>query len=164
MAHPEPSPSPDADSPSSARAAPVARSRGALAARGLAGRRASPVGDPDAPSVRAAAARFGAARGAPGRRSCADADLVVVATPDRAIDAVAAGDRGRGRPRTRSSSTSRARAALDALDARSPARTGALHPLQSLPDPELGAARLAGCVRRGRRRRRGGGARGVRWA
>jgi predicted short-subunit dehydrogenase-like oxidoreductase (DUF2520 family) len=113
---------------------------GALAAAGwqvvgVAGRA------PDAASVQAAAGRFGATAGTPAAVARL-ADLVVIATPDGVIDAVAAsiadavavdalvvhlaGSRG-----------------LDAL-ASIPARTGALHPLQSLPDAEVGRARLVG--------------------
>ena len=96
---------------------------------------------PDAPGVRAAAAHFGAAAGTP-PSVVAEADLVLLATPDRAIDAVAAEIAVAVAPTTLVVHLSGARG-LDALDA-VPARTGALHPLQSLPDAEVGAQRLAG--------------------
>lgn len=96
---------------------------------------------PDAPSTRAAAARFEApaveladvARGA---------DLVVVATPDAAIEAVAATLAPGIEPDALVLHLSGARG-VDALAA-VPARTGALHPLQTLPSAEAGIARLSG--------------------
>jgi predicted short-subunit dehydrogenase-like oxidoreductase (DUF2520 family) len=71
-----------------------------------------------------------------------DADLVVIATPDAAIDAVAAELTPAVRPDALVVHLSGARG-VDALGA-VPARTGALHPLQTLPSADAGAARLAG--------------------
>lgn len=97
--------------------------------------------DPEGPSVRAAAERFGAAACAPAA-AVVDVDLVVIATPDHAIDAIAAAIADAVAPPTLVIHLSGARG-VDALDGVG-ARTGALHPLQSLPDPERGTARLAG--------------------
>jgi predicted short-subunit dehydrogenase-like oxidoreductase (DUF2520 family) len=72
----------------------------------------------------------------------ADVELVIVATPDRAIDAVVDEIAGEVAPGALVVHLSGARG-VDALDGVA-ARTGALHPLQSLPDPVLGAARLPG--------------------
>ena len=101
----------------------------------------SPGAAPDAPAVQAVVSRFGAEAGEPAA-VVAGADLVVIATPDDAIDAVAADIAGAVDPDTLVIHLSGARG-VDALTA-VPARTGALHPLQSLPDPEIGATRLAG--------------------
>jgi predicted short-subunit dehydrogenase-like oxidoreductase (DUF2520 family) len=97
--------------------------------------------DPDAPSTRAAAARFGVpATTVPD--AVRDVDLVVIATPDAAIEAVAAALA----PTVRSDalvvhlSGARGVGALGVV----PSRTGALHPLQTLPSVDAGAARLAG--------------------
>ena len=103
--------------------------------RGVAGR------DPRAPSVRAAASQFGALAGSAGD-VVGGVELVIVGCPDAAIGTVAAeiapvvdagtlvihlaGSVGVG--------------ALSELSC----RTGALHPLQTMPTAELGAARLAG--------------------
>jgi predicted short-subunit dehydrogenase-like oxidoreductase (DUF2520 family) len=95
----------------------------------------------DAPGARAAAARFGAPARTP-REAAADADLVIVATPDRAIDTVAEAIATAVSPDALVVHLSGARG-VDAL-ARVPARRGALHPLQSLPDADVGRARLAG--------------------
>jgi predicted short-subunit dehydrogenase-like oxidoreductase (DUF2520 family) len=97
---------------------------------------------PDAPSTQAAAARFGApAASAP--EAVRDADLVVIATPDAAIEAVAAALAPTVRRDALVVHLSGARG-VDALRA-VPARTGALHPLQTLPSTDTaGAARLAG--------------------
>jgi predicted short-subunit dehydrogenase-like oxidoreductase (DUF2520 family) len=101
---------------------------------------------PDARSVAAAAARFGAeavevADAGPG------AGLVVVATPDAAIRETArvlAASLESGGLVVHLSGAQ----GLDALDAIATARDdvelGALHPLQTLPSPEVGATRLAG--------------------
>lgn len=112
----------------------------ALVARGwrvvaVAGRR------PDASSTITAAARYGAPA-VPVAEAGADADLVIIATPDALIDAVAAELGPRVRPDALVLHLSGARG-LDALAA-VPARTGALHPLQTLPSPEAGRDRLPG--------------------
>jgi predicted short-subunit dehydrogenase-like oxidoreductase (DUF2520 family) len=113
---------------------------GALAARGwrvvaVAGR------SPDAPSTVAAAERLGAPA-VTLEEAPIGADLVIVATPDAAIDEVA----DRLAPAVAADALvvhlSGARG-LDALAA-VPGRVGALHPLQTLPDPDTGQARLAG--------------------
>jgi predicted short-subunit dehydrogenase-like oxidoreductase (DUF2520 family) len=95
----------------------------------------------DAPGARAAAQRFGAPALSvedAGR----DADLVIVATPDAAIDEAAT----RLAPSVRADALvihlSGARG-LDALRS-VPARTGSLHPLQTFPTTDAGADRLAG--------------------
>jgi predicted short-subunit dehydrogenase-like oxidoreductase (DUF2520 family) len=102
---------------------------------GVAGRR------PDAPSVLAAATRFGVVP-SDVPAAVADADVVVIATPDAAIESAAA----LVAPAVRSDALvlhlSGARG-LDAL-AGVAARTGALHPLQSLPSVEIGVGRLTG--------------------
>jgi predicted short-subunit dehydrogenase-like oxidoreductase (DUF2520 family) len=96
---------------------------------------------PDAPSTRAAADRFGAA--AVGVEAVGlDADLVIIATPDAAIEAVATALAATVRPDALVIHLSGARG-LDALAA-VPARVGALHPLQTLPSAENGGDRLAG--------------------
>src|SRR4051794_24422828 len=95
----------------------------------------------DAPSVRATAAHFGAVAGTPAAVA-RGVDLVLIATPDRAVEAVAAEIADAVAPATLVVHLSGARG-LDALAA-VPARTGALHPLQSLPNAELGVGRLAG--------------------
>lgn len=96
---------------------------------------------PDVPSTRAAALRFGAPAVAVGA-AASDADLVIVATPDGAINEVAAALAPGLRPETLVIHLSGARG-LDALAA-IPARVGALHPLQTFPSVEAGMARLAG--------------------
>lgn len=102
---------------------------------GLAGRR------PDAPGVVAAAARFGVpASDVPA--AVAGADVVVIATPDAAIESAAALVAPAVRPDALVIHLSGARG-LDALGAIG-ARKGALHPLQSLPSAEVGVTRLAG--------------------
>jgi predicted short-subunit dehydrogenase-like oxidoreductase (DUF2520 family) len=112
----------------------------ALVARGwrvvaVAGRRV------DAPSTRAAARRFDAPA-----VEVADAgtgaDLVIVATPDRAIDAVATELAATVREDALVIHLSGARG-LEALAAL-PGRVGALHPLQTIPTVEAGLDRLAG--------------------
>jgi predicted short-subunit dehydrogenase-like oxidoreductase (DUF2520 family) len=97
--------------------------------------------EPDAPGVQAAAARFGAEAVAPAT-AVPGMDLVVIATPDHAIDAVAALIADAVAPSALVIHLSGARG-VDAL-AGVGARTGALHPLQSLPDAVRGASRLAG--------------------
>ena len=96
---------------------------------------------PDAPSTVAAAARYDAPA-VPVEDAGRDADLVVIGTPDAAIDDVAAQLARTVRPDALVVHLSGARG-LDALAA-VPARTGALHPLQTLPNPEAGRARLPG--------------------
>ncbi len=96
---------------------------------------------PDAPSTRAAAARFDASAVAVADAG-AGVDLVIIATPDGAIDAAAAALAPSVRPRTLVIHLSGARG-LDALSA-VPARIGALHPLQTFPSVDAGRARLAG--------------------
>jgi predicted short-subunit dehydrogenase-like oxidoreductase (DUF2520 family) len=140
VAHPEPSPEPGRRlaliGPGRAGGA-VATALAATGWRvvGVAGR------DPDAPRVRRTATRF-AARAAAPADVVPDADLVVVATPDGEIDRVARTIARAVGPDALVVHLSGARG-LDALDAIG-GRTGALHPLQSLPDPVTGAARLAG--------------------
>ena len=96
---------------------------------------------PDAPSTVAAAERFGApAR--PVDQVAAGAGLVVIATPDAAIDAAAAALA----PSVASDALVLHLSGASGLDALTavPARRGALHPLQSMPTAELGLARLPG--------------------
>jgi predicted short-subunit dehydrogenase-like oxidoreductase (DUF2520 family) len=112
----------------------------ALAGRGrqvvaVAGRR------PDAPSTRAAAARLGAPAVAV-EEAARGADVVIVATPDGAIEDAAARLSAGVTPDTLVVHLSGARG-LDAL-AGVPARVGALHPLQTFPDADAGLARLPG--------------------
>ena len=107
--------------------------------RGVAGR--EPMGS----SVRAAAARFGAVAG-----SAADVasgfgggvELVIVACPDAAIGTVVAEIAPVVDARTLVMHLAGS-VGVDVLSVL-PCRTGALHPLQTMPTPELGAARLAG--------------------
>ncbi len=102
---------------------------------GVAGR------SPESPSTRAAAVRFGAAA-VTVEAAATDADLVIVATPDAVIEAVAAVLASNVRPGALVIHLSGARG-LDALRA-IPERIGALHPLQTLPSAEVGGERLAG--------------------
>lgn len=111
--------------------------------RGVAGR------EPMTASVFAAAARFGAVAG-----SAADVvgpfdggveggvEIVIVACPDAAIGAVAAEIAPVVDAHTLVIHLAGS-VGVDALSALT-CRTGALHPLQTMPTPELGAARLAG--------------------
>lgn len=101
---------------------------------------------PDAPGVVAAAARFGAPAtpiGEVGR----DAAVVLLATPDAAIAEAAAAVAAGLRTDALVLHCSGAHG-LDALApiaaARPDVRLGVLHPLQTLPSAEVGAARLAG--------------------
>ncbi len=96
---------------------------------------------PDAPSVVAGAARF-AVEPTDVATAVADADLVVIATPDDAIGDAAARVAPAVRPDALVVHLSGARG-LDALGTL-PCRVGALHPLQSLPSPEIGVTRLDG--------------------
>lgn len=96
---------------------------------------------PEVPSTRAAAAHFGASAVAVADAG-ADVELVIIATPDAAIDAVAVALARSVRPDALVIHLSGARG-LDALSA-VPARVGALHPLQTFPSVEAGRARLAG--------------------
>lgn len=115
-------------------------SRRGWAVRAVAGRA------PDAPSTRRAAARLGAPSvdvAEAGR----DADLVVIATPDAALAAAARAVA----PSLRAGalvvhlSGAAAPEVFDGLRATRPdVRTGVLHPLQTLPSAEAGAARLDG--------------------
>lgn len=112
----------------------------ALARRGwgvvaVAGRR------PDAQSTRAAAERFGAPA-VDVADAVGDVDLVIVATPDGAIETVAAAIAPVVRADALVIHLSAARG-LDALAA-VPARIGALHPLQTIPTVDAGLARLPG--------------------
>src|SRR4051812_38296055 len=117
----------------------------ALAARGwttvaVAGRRI------DAPSTRAAAERLGAPA-VETARAGRDADLVLVATPDRAIADTALELAAGLRPGALVVHLSGAcpLEELDKLQGERPdVETGALHPLQSLPSVDLGVARLPG--------------------
>ena len=108
--------------------------------RGVAGRA------PDAPSVLAASAELGAPA-CDVARVGADADVVLIATPDATIaDAAAASALGlrEGALVLHLSGA----CTLDELDklrvARPDVEVGSLHPLQSLPSPETGVARLPG--------------------
>jgi predicted short-subunit dehydrogenase-like oxidoreductase (DUF2520 family) len=108
--------------------------------RGVAGRA------PEAPSVLAASA----ALGAPARDVASvghDADVVLIATPDAAIADAAAATAPGLRVGALVLHLSGA-CTLDELDklrvARSDVEVGSLHPLQSLPSPETGVARLPG--------------------
>lgn len=102
---------------------------------GVAGR------SPDTASVVAAAARFGV-EAADVPSAVSGADLVVIATPDAAIEDAAARIAGAVRADALVVHLSGARG-LDALGTLT-CRTGALHPLQSLPSPDVGVTRLAG--------------------
>jgi predicted short-subunit dehydrogenase-like oxidoreductase (DUF2520 family) len=101
---------------------------------------------PDAPSVAAAAERFGA-RPAPIAEAGADADLVLLAPPDAVIGAVAEAIAPGLRAGSLVVHCSGTRG-LDELAAiartRPDVRLGVVHPLQTLPSPEIGAARLTG--------------------
>jgi predicted short-subunit dehydrogenase-like oxidoreductase (DUF2520 family) len=100
----------------------------------------------DAPSTRAAARRFGApaVRVADAGR---DADLVVLATPDAALEATAAAVAPRLRPGSLVVHLSGARG-VDALaplaSVRPDVRVGALHPLQTFVEPTDTPAALVG--------------------
>lgn len=101
---------------------------------------------PDTPSTRAGAALLGAPAVAVadvGR----DADLVIIATPDASIAGVAAALAPGVRAGALVLHLSGA-CGLDELGklqaSRPDVEVGSLHPLQSLPSPEIGAARLAG--------------------
>ncbi len=96
---------------------------------------------PDAPSTLAAGQRFDAPAVVV-ELAARDADLVIVATPDGAIDEAAGMLAQSVRPDALVIHLSGARG-LDALSA-VPARTAALHILQTFPSPEEGRARLAG--------------------
>jgi predicted short-subunit dehydrogenase-like oxidoreductase (DUF2520 family) len=102
---------------------------------GVAGRSA------DAPAVRASATTFGAPAGS-AAEVVATAHLVLIATPDAAIDGVAAAIADAVPPEALVIHLAGARG-LDALAA-VPSRTGVLHPLQTLPDAERGRDRLRG--------------------
>ena len=102
--------------------------------------------DADAPSVRTAAIRFDTAAVAAddvGR----DADIVLLASPDDAIEGVAARVAPRLRPGALVLHLSGARG-LDALapvvGARADVEVGAIHPLQTLPSGEAGRDALRG--------------------
>jgi predicted short-subunit dehydrogenase-like oxidoreductase (DUF2520 family) len=100
-----------------------------------------------APSTRAAADRLGASRIAEVADAGRDADLVIVATPDAVIADTAAALA----PSLRAGALvvhlagACPREELDKLQAARPdVEVGALHPLQSLPSPEVGLQRLPG--------------------
>ncbi len=101
---------------------------------------------PDAPSVRAAAARYGARAAAVGEVG-RGAEMVILAVPDGALATVAAATAGSLDAGALVIHLSGA-LGLDVFDALSRSRPdvglGSLHPLQSLPSPEAGARRLAG--------------------
>jgi predicted short-subunit dehydrogenase-like oxidoreductase (DUF2520 family) len=100
---------------------------------------------PDAPSTRALAARLGAST-ATVAEAGRGAELVVVAAPDPAIDTVAAELAPSLDPGALVIHLSGARS-LDALAPvalRPDCATGSLHPLQTLPSADIGAARLPG--------------------
>jgi predicted short-subunit dehydrogenase-like oxidoreductase (DUF2520 family) len=101
---------------------------------------------PDADSVRAAAARFGA-EAASVESAGQGATLVILATPDGSIREVAGVVAPSLEPGALVVHLSGAVgvAALDGIAAvRDDVELGALHPLQTLPSVELGAARLPG--------------------
>jgi predicted short-subunit dehydrogenase-like oxidoreductase (DUF2520 family) len=102
---------------------------------GVAGR------SPDAPSVVAAAERFGVTPSAV-PDAVSEAEIVVIATPDAAIESAAALVAPAARADALVLHLSGVRG-LDALVAVR-CRVGALHPLQSLPSAEIGVTRLAG--------------------
>jgi predicted short-subunit dehydrogenase-like oxidoreductase (DUF2520 family) len=117
---------------------------------GLAERGMRPVAvagrTPRTPSTRRVANRL-SVRAVPVEEAGRDADLVVVATPDAAIADVARALAPSLRAGSLVIHLSGAAGpdVLDAvLSAQPRARTGWLHPLQSLPSPEVGAARLPG--------------------
>ena len=99
-------------------------------------------------------------------RSCptrvAARPLVIIATPDRAIEAAAARSRRRS-SRARSCCTSRARSGVNVFDGllelRPDVRVGALHPLQSFPSATIGRRTAPGVVGGGRGRSADGRAR-----
>jgi predicted short-subunit dehydrogenase-like oxidoreductase (DUF2520 family) len=98
------------------------------------------------PSVVAAAARLGA-DAVDVAEAGRDASLVVVATPDAAVARAAAAlapGLGRGALVVHLSGALGLEVFADLSSARPDVRTGSLHPLQSLPSGEAGAARLAG--------------------
>lgn len=105
--------------------------------------RGKEVGRPPAAaaSTKAAAQRLGAPI-VTVEDAARNADLVIVATPDSAIESVAAQLAPGVRPDTLVIHLSGERG-LDALAAL-PSRVGALHPLQTLPTVEAGLARLPG--------------------
>jgi predicted short-subunit dehydrogenase-like oxidoreductase (DUF2520 family) len=113
----------------------------ALAARGWRVVAVAGSGPEVSPSTRAAADRLGAPIVAV-EDAATDVDLVIVATPDAAIESVAARLAPGVRPDSLIIHLSGARG-LDALAAL-PCRVGALHPLQTLPTVEAGVARLPG--------------------
>ncbi len=96
---------------------------------------------PGSESLAAAAARFGAPIVAV-EDAARDADLVLIATPDAAIESVAARIAPMVRPEALVIHLSGARG-LEVLAA-VPSRVGALHPLQTLPTVDAGLARLPG--------------------
>jgi predicted short-subunit dehydrogenase-like oxidoreductase (DUF2520 family) len=100
-----------------------------------------------APSTRAAADRLGASRIAEVADAGRDADLVIVATPDAVIadTAAALAPSLRAGALVVHLSGACPREELDKLHAARPdVEVGALHPLQSLPSPEVGLQRLPG--------------------
>ena len=122
---------------------------GARAGRRVAGRRSRwPAARPTSPSVLAPRRGSACPRARPVDRRGRDADLVLIATPDAAI--ADAARRGRAGPRARRAGGAPARARARSTSSTScrPSRpdveVGSLHPLQSLPSPELGVARLPG--------------------
>ena len=108
---------------------------------GLAGRRGGRT-QPGVAEHLAAAPSIGRAGGVGRGRGERDADLVIVATPDAAIDESPPRSRPRCVPDALVIHLSGARG-LDALAA-VPGRVGALHPLQTIPTIEAGLARLPG--------------------
>jgi len=99
-------------------------------------------------AIRAAADRFGA-RVATVADVALDADLVIVAVPDAGLDAVAAGlaaspALGAGALVIHLAGARGLDVFAPLLATRPDVRVGALHPLQTFPNAELGAERLAG--------------------
>ncbi len=102
--------------------------------------------DPDAPGVVAAAERFGARVGETADVG-AHADLVLLAPPDAAIGAAATAIAPGLRAGSLVIHCSGARGLVELAPiarTRPDVLLGVLHPLQTLPSPDVGAARLAG--------------------
>lgn len=102
---------------------------------------------PDAPSTRRAAALLGDAPAVTAGAAGKDSQVVIVATPDQAIAAVAGALSSSLEPDALVVHLSGA-AGLEVFDevraARPDVRFGAMHPLQSLPSAEIGVDRLEG--------------------
>lgn len=119
----------------------LALHRRGWSARAVAGR------EPDAASTRRTARLLGGVRVVGVEEAGRASDVVILATPDDTIPVVARAVAASVEPGALVVHLSGA-AGLDALDglraARPDVRVGSLHPLQSLPSPELGVERLEG--------------------